>query len=97
MRNAKSQMENDRDLSYFTSLLRSVRHCCRHTLALQISGVVLHKLLHLAVSEARVEVVFLHLRVDLIVVPVVVVEAVNRAHHTRAMPATGAVHVELSG
>ena len=39
----------------------------------------LYKLFHRAMSEARVEVVRLHLGVDLIVIPVIVVEAVDRA------------------
>src|ERR1044072_3426309 len=59
-----------------------------------ISRVVLHKLLHVAVSPACVEVVLLHLRINLIVVPVVMVEAVNSAHHARAVTSAGAVHIK---
>ena len=48
-------------------------------------------------AEARVEVVLLHLAVNLIVVPVIEVEAIDRAHHARAMPPTCAVDIELAG
>ena len=61
-----------------------------------IRRVILHKLLHVAMSPARVEVVLLHLRINLIVVPVVVIEAVNSTHHARAMTSARAVHVKLA-
>src|ERR1051325_5799517 len=62
----------------------------------EMRRVVLDELLQIAVSPARVEVVLLHLGVDLIVVPVVMIEAINRAHHARAMTPASTVYVELS-
>ena len=64
---------------------------------METDGVVLHEFLHVAVAPASVEVVLLHLRINLIVIPVVVIEPVNSAHHARAMPAAGAVYIKLPG
>src|SRR6185436_10333185 len=60
-------------------------------------GVVLDELLEIAVSPASVEVVLLHFGVNLFEVPVVMIEAVNRAHHARAVPAARAMYEKLSG
>ena len=47
-------------------------------------------------TEASVKVVVFHLGIGLIEVPVIVVEAVGRAHHTGAMTTAGAVDKELA-
>ncbi len=73
----------------------SSRRCRSSGLGVKTNRVVLHKLLHVAVSPASVEVVFLHLGIYLIVVPVVVIESVNGAHDACAVPSAGAVHIEL--
>src|ERR1051326_1162212 len=65
-------------------------------LVLETGSVVLHEFLHVAVAPASIEVVLLHLRIDLIVIPVVVIKPVNRAHDTRAMAAAGAVYKKLA-
>ena len=48
-------------------------------------------------APGGVEVVLLHLGVDLVVVPAVLLEAVDRAHRARAVASAGAVDVELAG
>src|SRR5215217_5921293 len=49
-------------------------------------GVILHELLHVTMSPARVEIELLHLRIYLIVVPVIAIKAIDSSHHTCAMP-----------
>ena len=70
---------------------RGVRLALRLLVALDVRGVVLNKLLEVAVSPASVEVVFLHLGIDLFKVPVVMIEAINRAYDACAMASAGAV------
>jgi hypothetical protein len=50
----------------------------------------------LAVSVAGTEFVLVHLGQRLFEVPVIVVEAIDSAHDSRAMAAAGAVHEELA-
>ena len=64
---------------------------------LPLLPVVLDKLLHRPMSPASVKVVSLHLGIRLIIIPVVVVEAVNSAHHSGAVTTTGAMNEELAG
>src|SRR5689334_11935303 len=71
--------------------------CSGRVSVVETDGVVLDKFLHVAMAETSVEVILLHLGVDLIEVPVVMIEAINRAHHACAMAAAGAVHKELAG
>src|SRR6185312_9712414 len=59
--------------------------------------VVLNELLQVAVSPARVEIKLLHLRINALVIPAIVIEPINGAHHARAMSSTGAVNVKLAG
>src|SRR3954452_2349937 len=64
---------------------------------LHLLRVILDEGLEVAVAPRSVEVVLLHLRVDLVVTPAVLLEAVDRAHRARAVAATGAVYEELAG
>ena len=64
---------------------------------LELLPVVLNKVFLLSMTVAGVEVVLQHLRISLVKVPMVVIEAVYRAHHAGAMAASGAVHEELAG
>src|SRR5215510_3970353 len=48
-------------------------------------------------TPARVEVVLLHLGVNLIEVPVVVIKSVHSAHDTSAMTATCTMNIEPAG
>src|SRR5215212_8188998 len=64
---------------------------------LETNCVVLDKLLHVAVSPASVEVIFLHLGVDLLEVPVVMIEAIDSAHDAGAMTSARAVNEKLAG
>src|SRR5262249_34510762 len=66
-------------------------------LSLDIGSVILNELLHVAMSPASIEVVFLHLGVGLIVAPVVMIEPINGAYHAGAMASTGTVNVKLAG
>ena len=54
--------------------------------------VILNKVQLLSMTVAGIEVVLQHLGVCLIIVPVIVIEAVNGCHYTGAMPAPGAVY-----
>src|SRR5947209_20544340 len=47
-------------------------------------------------SPARVEIVILHLAVNLVKVPVIKVEAIDRAYNARAVTPARAVHVEFT-
>src|SRR4051812_12474737 len=69
----------------------------RVTLALDAPQVGFQVVLDPAVPAARVEVVVLHLRVDLIEGPVILSKAVDRSHRPSAVTTARAVHVELSG
>src|SRR4051812_34295958 len=74
---------------------RAIRTCISEKLALVCAGssrggcasvvktnsVVFDKFLHVAVSPASVKVILLHLGVDLLEVPVVVVKAIDSAHN----------------
>lgn len=70
------------------------RGCC--VVLLITHRVVLHKLLHVAVSPTSVEVVVLHLCVHLVETPVIVVETINRPHHSSSMAPPRTVHKKLS-
>src|SRR6266550_6054999 len=67
-----------------------------HSRGLQLR-VVANKVLHFSVTPPGVEVVCLHLCIHLIKVPMIMVEAIDRAHHPRAMAATCAMNKKLSG
>src|ERR1700752_4465862 len=64
---------------------------------MEINGVILNELLHVAMAPAGVEVILLHLRRDLIVIPVVMIESVHSAHNARAVTSASAVNKKLSG
>src|ERR1041385_1844019 len=67
---------------------RAVRHSLR---------VGFDELLLSAVTVGGVEIEVQHLLINLVEIPVIIIEAINRAHHTGAMTATRAVNVELAG
>src|SRR5207247_3444923 len=46
--------------------------------------------------KAGVEIILLHFRISLVVVPLVMGEPVDGAHYTRPVPAAGAMHEKLS-
>src|SRR5690242_4879814 len=58
--------------------------------------VVLNEIKLFSVSVAGVEVVLLHLRVDLVIVPMIVIETIQRSHHSGAMTSARAVYVKLA-
>ena len=64
---------------------------------LELLPVVLNKVKLFSMTVARVEVVPQHLRVRLVIVPVVVIHTVYRSHHSGAMASASAVHVKLAG
>ena len=59
--------------------------------------VVLNEIELLAMAVTRVEVKLLHLGVDLVIAPVIVVEPVNRTHHSGAMSSACAMDIKLAG
>src|SRR6266849_121155 len=65
--------------------------------ALNPRPVVFHKLLLAAVAIRGVEVIVQHLGINLVERPMVVVEAVNRAHDSRPVTTAGAVYEKLAG
>ena len=71
---------------------RSARRIRRHPLA-----IVFHERLQIAMTETGVEIVVLHFGVNLIVIPVVHVEAIDRADNSGAVTATRAMREEDSG
>src|SRR3954451_272890 len=66
-------------------------------LALKLLPVVTNEVQLLSVSGAGVEVIILHFSVRLLIVPVIVIEAINGAHYTGAMTATGTMQIEFFG
>lgn len=64
---------------------------------LDLLPVALNEVKLLSMTVASVEVILLHLSVDLVIVPVVVIETVYRGHHASAVPSPSAVHVKLAG
>src|SRR5436190_9414232 len=67
---------------------RTIQHALR---------IVFNELLLPTVTIGGVEIEVEHLLVNLVVIPMIVIEAVNRSHHARAVTAAGAVYVELAG
>src|SRR6266850_6544270 len=65
-------------------------------LRLELLPVVLNEIKLLSMTVAGIEVVLLHLSVDLVKVPVIVIETIYGAHDAGAMPSTRAVHVKLT-
>src|SRR6266849_4838194 len=65
--------------------------------ALNPRPVVFHKLLLAAVAIRGVEVIVQHLGINLVERPMVVVEAVNRAHDSRPVTTAGAMNKEFAG
>jgi hypothetical protein len=78
-----------------------VTHGCRYSrsnlLRLYLLPVVLNEVKLLSMTIAGIEIVLPHFSVDLVIVPVIVIETVYGAHHSGAMPPTRAVHVKLAG
>src|SRR5712671_1287406 len=72
-------------------LIRSGR---RGSGAQHLLRVVLDECFQVAMTEACVEIIVLHLGVSLIVSPMIDVEPVDRAHDARAMTAAGAMREE---
>src|SRR6266508_3348346 len=70
---------------------------CLGLLRLEFLPVLLNKIQLLSMAVAGVEVELFHFSVCLIVVPVIVVEPVYRAHHPGAVPPARAVHIKLTG
>src|SRR5882724_7714501 len=66
-------------------------------LRLELLPVVLNEVKLFSMTVAGIEVVLLHLSVDLVKVPVIVIETIYGAHDSGAMPSTCAVHVKLAG
>ena len=82
-------------LLFRSCLLSSYRS--RSVILIDVCSVVLNELLHIPMSPTSIEVILLHLAVNLIEVPVVIVESINRAHYSRTMPATCTMHIKLTG
>jgi len=59
-------------------------------------GVILDKLLEITVAPTSIEVVGLHLAVNLIEIPVVVIKAIDSSHHASPVTATRTVNIKLS-
>ena len=85
-----------RGLLLLRSCLLSSYHG-RSVILIDVCSVVLNELLHVPMSPTSVEIILLHLAVNLIEVPVVIVESINRAHHSRAMAPTRTMYIELTG
>src|SRR6266576_3988423 len=64
---------------------------------LETLGVVLNELLLAAMAIRGIEVKVEHFGISLIERPVIVIEAIYRAHDPSAVTAARAVHVELAG
>jgi len=64
---------------------------------LELLPVVLNEVKLLSMTIAGIEIVLLHLRICLVIVPVIVIETVYGAHDSGAMPSTRAVYVKLAG
>src|SRR5712671_6914796 len=58
---------------------------------------VLNKIKLFSMTVAGIEVELFHLSIRLVIVPVIVIEAVNRTHDSGAVPSARAVHIELAG
>src|SRR5436190_20176309 len=69
---------------------------CRGRSHLQLLPVVVDVLLHRFMTKAGVEIILLHFRISLVVVPLVMGEPIDGAHYTRPVPAAGAMHEKLS-
>jgi len=66
-------------------------------LRLDLLPVALNEVKLLSVTIAGVKIILLHLSICLVIVPVIVIEAVYRAHYSGAMPSACTVHVKLTG
>src|ERR1700741_3591287 len=64
---------------------------------LKLAPVILHEVFLLSVTEAGIELILIHLCQDLLQIPFVVVEAINRTHHARPVTSTGTMNIKLTG
>lgn len=70
---------------------------CHDRGGLKMLRVVFHKLLHFSMSKSRVKVVVLHLGVDLVKIPMVVVETIDGTHYACPVSSSGTMYEELAG